>query len=234
MLPAEKPMPSMPDPSAPRAQRAPAASALQSTAAVAGAATSPAPATDGATALVDKLRALARREQRVTAGCVADAMGTRGYGPFLLVPALLELSPLGGVPGVPMLLAGVVALFAAQMLFGRQQVWMPQWLRRRAVAGGRLSTALDRLQPVTRFLDRHCHRRLSMLTRGPFVRIAAAAVIALACLAPPLELVPFASSVPMLAIALFGLALLVRDGVLMLAAALGSGAAVVAVIRIVG
>jgi hypothetical protein len=35
---------------------------------------------------------------------------------------------------------------------------------------------------------------------------------------PPLELLPFASTAPMAAIATFGLALLVRDGVLMLVA----------------
>ena len=43
-------------------------------------------------------------------------------------------------------------------------------------------------------------------------------VVALCCTVPPLELIPFASSAPMLAIAAFGLAILVRDGLLMLVA----------------
>ena len=49
-------------------------------------------------------------------------------------------------------------------------------------------------------------------------RRAAAVVVALCCTVPPLELIPFASSAPMLAIAAFGLAILVRDGLLMLVA----------------
>ena len=46
-----------------------------------------------------------------------------------------------------------------------------------------------------------------------------------ACTVPPLELVPFASSAPMIAIAAFGLAITVRDGVLMLVALCLAGAA---------
>jgi hypothetical protein len=43
---------------------------------------------------------------------------------------------------------------------------------------------------------------------------------ALACVVPPLELFPFASSAPMAAIAPIGLALLVRDVALMVVASL--------------
>ena len=43
---------------------------------------------------------------------------------------------------------------------------------------------------------------------------------------PPLEVLPFASSAPMLATAAFGLALLVRDGLLMTIATVLAGVAV--------
>lgn len=56
---------------------------------------------------------------------------------------------------------------------------------------------------------------------------AALAVIALCIMVPPLELLPFAAVIPMLAIAIIGLAVMVRDGVLML---VGLGAAVAALI----
>lgn len=49
---------------------------------------------------------------------------------------------------------------------------------------------------------------------------AAAGAIGLALMVPPLELIPFASSAPMIAITVFGLALLAHDGVLMLLALL--------------
>src|SRR5690606_36946996 len=57
-------------------------------------------------------------------------------------------------------------------------------------------------------------------------RIAAAICILLALTVPPLELVPFATTAPMGAIAAFGLALFVRDGLLMIIAAALSGGAI--------
>jgi len=58
------------------------------------------------------------------------------------------------------------------------------------------------------------------------IRLSAVACILLALTVPPLELLPFASSAPMAAIAMFGLALLVHDGALMIAAWLLAGMAV--------
>jgi hypothetical protein len=74
-------------------------------------------------------------------------------------------------------------------------------------------------------MDRQIHGRLKPLTRGPFVKAAGIIVIALCCTVPPLELLPFASTAPMFAVACFGLAMMVGDGLLMLAAFLLSGMA---------
>lgn len=49
--------------------------------------------------ILDEFDGLAQTHGRVTVADMVDAMGPRSYGPFLLVPALIEISPLGGVPG---------------------------------------------------------------------------------------------------------------------------------------
>ena len=153
----------------------------------------------------------------VTIGDLMDAFGGRTYGPFLLVPALIELSPLGGVPGVPSVLALVIALFAVQMLLGRDHFWLPDWLANRAVKIDRVDQADDKMRPVTERLDRWSSDRLSALTGGAAQRAAAALVLLLCLTVPPLEFLPFASAVPMAAIAAFGLGMIVRDGIVMLA-----------------
>jgi hypothetical protein len=170
--------------------------------------------------LLDRLEELAQEKEEMRAGELAQAFGSRSYGPFLIVPALIELSPIGSVPGVPTALAVIVLLFAGQMLFGRKHLWLPQFVTKRRMDAGRVGRAIEKLRPLGQRVDKWFHDRLPALTRGPFIRIAAAACIVLAFCVPPLEFVPFASSAPMGAIALFGLALLVRDGVLMIAASL--------------
>lgn len=176
--------------------------------------------------ILDRLEEKAGEEDRVTIAHMRDAMGSRGYGPFLLVPALIEMSPIGGIPGVPTVLAAIIILFAVQMLMGRDEFWLPGFVERRGVSSDRLRKAVGKLRGVARFLDRWFHGRIPALTGGAWIRVAATACILLALTVPPLELLPFASTAPMAAIALFGLALLVRDGLLMIVALILSGVAV--------
>lgn len=168
--------------------------------------------------ILDRLEELAGQDDQVSLGKVTEALGSRSHGPFLLVPALIEISPVGGIPGVPTVLAAIIILFAGQLLIGRDHMWLPGFLARRSVSSDRTRKATGKLRPLARFMDRWFHGRLPKLTEGPAVRVAAALCILLACTVPPLEVLPFASSAPMLAIAAFGLALLVRDGLLMMIA----------------
>lgn len=66
------------------------------------------------------------------------------------------------------------------------------------------------------------------------MKLAAACCIILALTVPPLELLPFATTVPMVAIAAFGLALLVRDGLLMIIAMLLAAAALALGVGLLG
>jgi hypothetical protein len=184
--------------------------------------------------ILDTLDDLARRDGQVCIGDVSAALGQRSYGPFLLVPALLEISPVGGIPGLPTTLAATIILFAAQMLVGGRHLRLPQFGTCRSIDADRVAKAADELRGLARFLDRWFHGRLTPLTEGVWVRIEAGCVIVLALTVPPLEILPFASTAPMAAIAAFGLAMLVRDGALMVAAFFAAGIALAIGIGLVG
>ena len=169
--------------------------------------------------VLDELDHLADESDQVCISDVLDDFGRRSFGPFIMLPALLELSPVGGIPGVPTFLATVIALTSAQLLLGREHVWMPDFIQYRAVESRKLHKAVKKLRKVADWLDGLTEgRRLERLTGGVWSKISAAVVIALCCTVPPLEFLPFASSLPMLAIAMMGMALTVRDGALNLAA----------------
>jgi len=175
--------------------------------------------------ILDVLDALSKERERVSLGEIVESFGNRSYGPVLMIPLLVDWSPIGGVPGVQSFLALTAAIVAAQMMVGRQHLWLPGFVARRGISGEKLAKATVRLRGVARFMDRHFHGRLKPLTRAPFSRIAAGIVIAICLAVPPLDLIPFGGSGPMLAIAMFGLAILVRDGLLMIVAlALSAGA----------
>ncbi len=184
--------------------------------------------------ILDGLDRLAGEQDRVSLGDAVEAFGNRSYGPFLLVPALIEMSPIGGIPGLPTVLAAIIALFAVQIVLGRDHLWLPGFLARRSARADTVRKATQTLRGAAHHADRLFHGRLPALTRGPFVRVAGVCCIVLAATVPPLELLPFASTAPMAAIAAFGLALLVRDGALMIAAIVMAGVAVAVGVGLMG
>ncbi len=165
--------------------------------------------------ILDRLRRAAEEGARVSVGDVVDALGDRGYGPLLFVPALIDISPIGGIPTLPTLLALIMALVAGQIVLGRKTIWLPGVLRRRSVTSERMTKATDKLRPIASWLDRWFHGRLTWLTTPWVSRVAAVLILFLCLSVPPLELLPFATTVPMAAIASFGLAMTLQDGLLM-------------------
>jgi hypothetical protein len=176
--------------------------------------------------VLEGIEDLGEHRDKVCVGDALDEFGRRSFGPILLLLPLIELSPLGAIPGLPTFLALMIALIAGQLVFGRDHVWLPKFIERRAINGDKLARAAHRLDKPATKVDGWFHGRLKRLTEGVWQRAAGVVVIALCCTVPPLEFIPFASSAPMIAIAAFGLALMVRDGLLMLIAfALSLGAA---------
>ncbi len=175
--------------------------------------------------VINDVDELAARQPEVCVGDLLDDFGSRSFGPLLMVFALVALTPIGGIPGAPTTIAAILALIALQLLFGKDHIWLPGFIQSAAVGAKKLHKAVRKLRGVARWLDEHSRNRLMHLTTGVWLKVAAVAIIMLALLVPPLEFLPFASAVPMLAIAAMGLALVVRDGLAMLAA-LGLAAAI--------
>ncbi|MFD2739701.1 exopolysaccharide biosynthesis protein [Sulfitobacter aestuarii] len=166
--------------------------------------------------VLDTLDRIAEEKRKVSIGDVTEALGGRGFGPLITLPALLVMTPLGGIPLVPSLMALLIALFALQVVAQRSRLWLPDWLERRSVDDGKIEKSVNKLRGAARWIDRHFGNRLEVLTRQPAPPVAACIVLLLCVFVPFAEMIPFAAILPMGAVALIGLALTLRDGVLML------------------
>jgi len=167
--------------------------------------------------------------ETVSCRAILDEIGQRSFGAVLLLPALVVVSPLSGIIGLPTMAAALIIAISAQMLLGRKEFWVPVAVSNRSMPCMRLHQALRFLRPVARATDWLLRPRMSAVTQGAGTRAIAACCILLALLIPPLELVPFASTLVAGVVTLFGLALLSNDGAVALVAyvltALALGAA---------
>ncbi|MCI0916502.1 exopolysaccharide biosynthesis protein [Pseudomonas stutzeri] len=174
-------------------------------------------------------------QAEVSVGDIQQTIGQRSFGLFLFVPAILEISPVGGIPGLPTLLALIIAMFAVQLLFGRDHFWIPGFITRRSVSGDKLEKGLNKIRPVVRWLDKISRNRMPWATRKAFLKVIAIVCLLLTASVPPLELLPFASTAPFSAICLFGLGITTRDGAAIVAGlVVAVGAFVLAGMGIVG
>ncbi|MFC4727354.1 exopolysaccharide biosynthesis protein [Coralloluteibacterium thermophilus] len=160
-----------------------------------------------------------------------EAVGTRSFGPVLLLPGLIALSPLSGIPGVPSAMAILIFLASGQLLIGRKRFWMPKFLLRRHIGRRRFEQAMRFMETPARWIDKPLHRRLTFLTRGPGLYAVALCCMVIAITMPPMELMPFAATAAGFSVTLFALSLIARDGLIALLGFLGTAALSVVVIR---
>lgn len=170
------------------------------------------------------------RGDKATVGNVIDAFGGRGYGPLLLSLALIELLPSGAIPGVPTLLAILVVLVAGQLVAGRSAPWIPNKLRKKGFSEEKFNAARDKLRPYTLKMDKALKPRLGSLVSPLAQRLVGLVCVLLALTMPPLEVVPFASSIPSAAIGLLGVGLSARDGLFIALGLIMSAAAAAGVV----
>jgi hypothetical protein len=165
--------------------------------------------------LVRRIRHAGNGGARVSVADVVDEIGDDAFAPLLLVPALVLISPVSAIPGLSTLGGLIMALIAMQMVLGVRRVWLPGILRRRTIAKTSLDKAANFLERPARFIDRFTRRRLAALTAWPLSIVPSLICVAAALVIPLFELIPMSSTIISTAIALFALAMVTRDGILL-------------------
>lgn len=151
---------------------------------------------------------------------ILRAMDTSGQPVLLLLPALILVSPLSGIPGLSSLGGLTIALVAAQMLLGRRNIWLPGVILSRRLPAARLAWAVAKLDRVAAFFDHRTAARAQWFFAFPGRHILLLTCMSCGLVMPFFELVPFSATTLALVISILASALLVRDGLL---AGLGLG-----------
>lgn len=175
--------------------------------------------------LLDQVVEKTEGQDEVSMGRIMGALDNRSYGPLLLLPGLIAVSPIGAIPGMSIVTGTLIAILAFQALIGREQPWMPSRILDFSFDRARFQRGVDKSRPWVRRVEKLLGRRLEFMHNPVVFRVGAAVCLLLALTFYPLAFVPFGVAVPGTAIILFSLGWVSRDGVaLLLGFALALGA----------
>lgn len=147
---------------------------------------------------------------------LAEWLDARAWGGLLLVFAAINMLPLP--PGTSAFFALPLMIIAVQMVMGRAAPWFPSKLDRRGVSRKELARLVGKVEWVEQKIERLFRPRLPQLTGAMATRLIGLTCFLLALIAAvPIPLFHIA---PAAAIAVFGLALIYRDGLLLMFACL--------------
>lgn len=154
----------------------------------------------------------ARRAEKLCMGEIVEAFGDRAFGSVMFFFALINLLP--WPPGGTTLTGAPLLLLSMELAWGRDSLWIPRWAERVSVNRATFRKLSGRLARPIRWSERLARPRLYFLTGG-----FGQGLIGLACLflSAVLVLPIFGGNlIPAVAIALFSLGVMQRDGLAVL------------------
>jgi len=150
--------------------------------------------------------------ETVSVGELIDRLDSRAHGMLLLVLALPMCVP--NVPGISTIFGVLMLAPALQMVFGSRRLMVPNRVREWRVSGEALRRTFQMAIPTLKRVEYLIKPRWSRLTRFPATILVGLQTLLMAfVLILP---IPFANWPPGMTVAMTSLALLQRDGLLML------------------
>lgn len=190
------------------------------------------PSTDRPLPLSQRLKQIAEETgpDRLSFSELATQLHSRSWGGLLFIFAAINVLPLP--PGTSAFFALPILIVSAQMIFGRASPWFPARIDRRGVKKHELQRLIAKMEWLELRVERIFKPRLPTLTGPTATRLIGLVCFLLALVAAiP---VPLFHIAPAAAIVLFGLALIYRDGALVIAAAIAGVLSIVVDAIIIG
>jgi hypothetical protein len=165
--------------------------------------------------LLDQIEDLTKECSSVSVGDVMDTLDAKSFAPLLLLPGMFLVPPgPADVPGVPIVIGVFITFISVQLLLGQDHFWIPNWIEQSDIQSLKVKKAVDWLRKPASFMDRWSKPRLEILATGGGVYAIALVCILISFGTPIMSVIPMSSNVAGVAYAIFGLAILSRDGLL--------------------
>lgn len=143
-------------------------------------------------------------------------LGDRAFCLAILIFSLPNSLPVPGIPGFSTITGLPITFIACQMLLGRETIWLPQRIGSKSFSRQGLAKLLSKALPTVIWLEKFLKPRWLVLTSPLGERLMGALIIVLSLIiALP---IPGGNFLPGVSMSLLALAMLERDGLLLIGA----------------
>ena len=180
--------------------------------------------------IVDHIHDLAEDADSLHVDDILEMIGSRSFGPLMVVPALMAVIPfIGAIPGMTIITGLAIVAIACQILLGRSHVWVPKKVRQIPLDRSALKKGAGGFEGTAKFIDKFMTYRLAWATRGAGLWVTALVMVILGVVMLPTALLPWAVLVPGMAALILALGITARDGFVVIIGWLLAAGAVYAV-----
>jgi len=151
--------------------------------------------------------------ERISIADIMQRLDDRAFGALIFIFAVPNMLPTP--PGTSVILGAPLVFLAFQLAIGRSIPWLPRLISQRSLLLADFARVISRVAPVLARAERLMRPRLVLLATRPFDQL-----MGLMCILLSVVIflpIPLGNMPPAVAICLFSLALLERDGVVYLA-----------------
>lgn len=159
---------------------------------------------------LNRLMEQATKEDKVTYSSLVDCLGGQGFGLIIVLFALPSALPISAIPGFSFIFGLPIVFAALQLIIGRRNIWLPQFLASREVNKERLVQIITKTLPVLRYIEKLLKPRLCFMTSPIMERVHGVMLLLLSLLL--LLPIPMSNFIFAAIIILFGLGLSSNDG----------------------
>lgn len=164
----------------------------------------------------DDLELLAQCDPKITM-TIAEIFDKFSKDSFLLLLILFALPvaiPVPHPPGFSTLMSIPLIILSIQMLLGHQKAWLPAKIYNYSIKGTTLISFITKITPTLRFLEKYLKPRFEFVQSIYMVQLLGVVnLLSSVCVSIP---VPFTNTIPAWSIVITSLAMLRRDGLIIL------------------
>ncbi|MCH2037048.1 MAG: exopolysaccharide biosynthesis protein [Rickettsiales bacterium] len=150
-----------------------------------------------------------RDSERVSVDQLVNDLKERGFGILFIIFCAIPALPIPA-QGIATILALPVMLLALQLIIGKDEIWLPQFIRKKSVGSGKVIKVTRMALPLMKRFEYLSRPRLLFMTRPLMERIIGVFVL-LSSISMAMP-IPFSNTIPSIGIVIMSLGMIEKDG----------------------